>query len=122
MEGFVVSNLVVLYLLFLIGLLVLQWYVAKWFAQIAADKGYYDRKYFWICFWLPGIGQLLVVAMPDRSRSYTAPPQSVPAYQSTPTYQNTPSYQTPPAYQNAPAYQQPPIQQRPMTHDDLPPL
>ena len=110
------EGLVVLYLLFLIGLIVLQWYAAKWFAQIAADKGYYDRKYFWICFWLSGIGQLLVVAMPDRSRTCTAPAQSIPAYQSTPTYQ------TPPAYQNAPAYQQPPIQQRPVTHNDLPPL
>ena len=108
--------LIFIYLLFLAGLIVLQWYAAKWFAQIAADKGYYDRKYFWICFWLSGIGQLLVVAMPDRSRSYTAPPQSVPAYQSTPTYQ------TPPTYQNPPAYQQPPVQQRPVAHNDLPPL
>ena len=109
--------LIFIYLLFLAGLIVLMWFIAKWFAEIAADKGYYDKKYFWICFWLGGIGWLMVVAMPNKSRAYAAPPQSAPAYQSAPTYQAPPAYQTPPAYQNAPVYQQ-----RPVTHDDLPPL
>jgi formate hydrogenlyase subunit 3/multisubunit Na+/H+ antiporter MnhD subunit len=102
--------LIFIYLLFLAGLIVLMWFIAKWFAEIAADKGYYDKKYFWICFWLGGIGWLMVVAMPNKSRTYTAPSQSAPTYQ-------TPPYQAPPAYQNAPVYQQ-----RPVTHDDLPPL
>ena len=43
--------LIFIYLLFLAGLIVLMWFIAKWFAEIAADKGYYDKKYFWICFW-----------------------------------------------------------------------
>ena len=61
--------LIFIYLLFLAGLIVLMWFIAKWFAEIAADKGYYDKKYFWICFWLGFPGYLLVIALPNRSNS-----------------------------------------------------
>lgn len=47
-------------------LLVLYWYIAKWFYEAAKAKGYTDKKYFWICFWLTFFGYLLVIALPDR--------------------------------------------------------
>ena len=49
-----------------IAVLVLDWFVAKWFAEAARAKGWKDKKYFWICFFLTGIGYLLVIALPDR--------------------------------------------------------
>lgn len=44
----------------------LAYYIAKWFYEVAEEKGYHNKKYFWICFWLGWIGYLLVVALPDR--------------------------------------------------------
>ena len=48
-----------------LGLWVL-WYMAKQFYEVAKAKGYYERKYLWICFWLTFMGYLLVIALPDR--------------------------------------------------------
>lgn len=45
------------------------WYLAKQFFEIAKAKGYSDRKYLWICFWLGLPGWLLVIALPDRANS-----------------------------------------------------
>ena len=45
------------------------WYVAKQFFEAAKAKGYNDRKYLWICFWLGLPGWLLVCALPDRGNS-----------------------------------------------------
>ena len=56
----------IVYLLVLAIIIVLAYYIAKWFFEVAEEKGYHDRKYFWICFWLGIVGYLLVVAMPDR--------------------------------------------------------
>ena len=55
-------------LLFLIaaGRIVVRWFAAKWFQEIAIEKGYESQKYFWICFLLTTLGYLLVIAMPDR--------------------------------------------------------
>lgn len=47
----------------------LAWYIAKQFAGAAEQKGYYQSKYFWICFLLGFIGYLLVIALPDRGTS-----------------------------------------------------
>lgn len=44
----------------------LAYYTAKWFYEVAEEKGYHDKKYFWICFWLGYIGIPLVIALPDR--------------------------------------------------------
>lgn len=58
----------VLYLLVVsVLLLVLSYFIAKCFAEIAEEKGYYDNKYFWICFLLNLPGWLLVVALPDKN-------------------------------------------------------
>jgi len=55
-----------LHLLCLVGSLVVSWFAAKEFYQIAEDKGYHGRKYFWWAFLLPLVGYLMIAAMPDR--------------------------------------------------------
>ena len=47
-------------------LLVINWFVAKQFHEIAKMKGYPERKYLWWCFWLGVVGYLMVVALPNR--------------------------------------------------------
>ena len=48
---------------------VLLYFIAKWFFEVAEEKGYHDKKYFWICFWLGLPGWLLVIALPNRGTS-----------------------------------------------------
>ena len=60
------SMAILLYLIILVFLIWLEWYIAKQFYEAAKAKGYYDKKYFWICFWLTWVGYLLVIALPDR--------------------------------------------------------
>lgn len=57
-----------LYLLFVAFLLVFAYFIAHWFFEVAEEKGYHSKKYFWICFWLGVVGYLLVIALPDRGR------------------------------------------------------
>lgn len=45
------------------------WYLAKQFYEVAKSKGYYERKYLWICFWLGLPGWLLVIALPNRENN-----------------------------------------------------
>lgn len=51
--------------------LCLALYLADQFYEVAKEKGFTDRKYFWICFWLGAIGYLLVIALPDRGTRTT---------------------------------------------------
>lgn len=46
----------------------IQYLIAKEFYGIAVAKGYNQRKYLWLPFFLGLIGFLLVVALPDRSK------------------------------------------------------
>lgn len=66
-----------LYLLFVAVLLVFAYFIAHWFFEVAEEKGYHSKKYFWICFWLGVIGYLLVIALPDHGNS-TAGPGELP--------------------------------------------
>jgi len=50
----------------LIFFFVINWFAAGEFYKIAEDKGYHSRKYFWWAFFVPVMGYLLIVAMPDR--------------------------------------------------------
>lgn len=61
--------MIVVWLLVLAGAFVLSYFVAQWFYEVTEEKGYHDKKYFWICFWLGVIGYLLVIALPDRGNS-----------------------------------------------------
>lgn len=40
--------------------------IAKCFYEAAEEKGFPEKKYFWICLLLPPVGYLLVIALPDR--------------------------------------------------------
>lgn len=50
---------------FILGLCV-SFFLAGQFFEVANAKGYTDKKYYWICFWLGLGGWLLVCALPDR--------------------------------------------------------
>jgi hypothetical protein len=56
----------------------LEWYLAKQFYIAAQAKGYNNSKYFWICFWLPFVGYLLVIALPDRGNTHQAISDELP--------------------------------------------
>ena len=43
--------------------------IANEFYKVAQDKGYSNKKYLWISFWLGIIGYLLVIALPDRRKT-----------------------------------------------------
>lgn len=43
--------------------------IAKEVEFIAAEKGYYGRKYFWYTFFLGIVGIALVIALPDKSKN-----------------------------------------------------
>ena len=58
------GNMVV-YIIVLVGVLILNGFLASNASDIAADKGYPKRKWFHMCFWLGIFGYLLVIAMPD---------------------------------------------------------
>lgn len=74
MEGIIVlASLAVLVLL-----IYLLYLVAKWFFEVAEEKGYHDKKYFWICFWMIGIGIPLVIALPDRGNQNKVVPDELP--------------------------------------------
>ena len=45
-------GLILVLLLILAGVLVLNYFIAKQFHQIASQKGHPQRKYFWWSFWL----------------------------------------------------------------------
>lgn len=55
-----------LWCLAVIAVLVIKILVAREFGRIAEDKGYEERKYYVLPFFLGIIGYLLIVALPDR--------------------------------------------------------
>lgn len=59
----------ILYFLAFAFAIALDYFISKWFYEIAEEKGFDDRKYFWICFLLGVVGYLLVAAMPDRGNN-----------------------------------------------------
>lgn len=52
-------------------MLALSWFLAREFYKVARDKGYKERKFFWICFLLGLPGWILVAAMPDGNVGQT---------------------------------------------------
>ncbi len=60
-SGFIIF----IYLIVLILFIWLNYYIAESFEMVAKTKGYYEKKYFHLCFWTGIIGYLLVIALPD---------------------------------------------------------
>lgn len=59
--------------------LIIAYYAAKEFEEIAAKKGYTDKKYFWWSFLMPPFGMLMVVALPDRGNAQITQAVSIAA-------------------------------------------
>lgn len=53
-------------ILVFVVMLVIDWFAAKQFHEIAKMKGHPQKKYFWWCFWIGMIGWPMVIALPDR--------------------------------------------------------
>lgn len=69
---------IILAMLVIAAAIWILWLVAKEFYVVAKEKGYYEKKYLWICFLLGVIGYLLVVALPDRGNATTAISDELP--------------------------------------------
>ncbi len=52
--------------------LLIDFCISRSFADAAHNKGYFEKRYFWMCFFFGIAGYLLVVALPDR---YCRPPR-----------------------------------------------
>ena len=59
------TGVVLVYIIVLAVAIVLHLYIVHVATEIAADKGYTERKWFHICFWFGIFGFILVAAMPD---------------------------------------------------------
>lgn len=51
----------------IIILLIIQFFIACEFEEIATEKGFYEKTYFWWTFLLGIVGMLMVIALPDRN-------------------------------------------------------
>lgn len=56
----------IVYLLIAVVAIGVSYYIANEFFAVASAKGYTEKKYFWICFWLGLPGWLLVIALPAK--------------------------------------------------------
>lgn len=59
--------LIVLYIILILALLAVHYYVAGEFYKVAAMKGWSQKKYRVMAFWLWIVGYLLIIALPDRT-------------------------------------------------------
>lgn len=74
MEVLVFAGIIVL-----LGLLIwLQAYIAEAFYDAALNKGFVDRKYYWLTFFCGIVGMLLVVALPQPMGMHKQPSQNLP--------------------------------------------
>ena len=76
-----------LYLLALAITILIEYIVANAFYDIACEKGFENRKYFWYSFLLSFVGYLMVIALPDRKKE-THPRAAVQALYREPAEQH----------------------------------
>lgn len=70
--------MIILYLIFVAVVLFVQYFIAKQFESVAADKGYTGDRFFHLSFWLGLPGWLLVIALPDRGNDKSRFSQTTP--------------------------------------------
>ncbi len=58
--------MIIFNLLLLVAIIVVWAFVALTFQDIAGEKGFYEKKYFWWTFLFGIVGCLMVAALPDR--------------------------------------------------------
>ena len=58
----------VLYVFLAMGYFALSFFAAKEFQNIAIDKGYKDKKYFWWSLLLGAVGWAMVIALPTITK------------------------------------------------------
>lgn len=68
----------VLYAVLAVVVFILHCYITVLFFEVAQAKGFQDRKYLRICFWLGTVGYLLVIALPDRGNTQQAISDELP--------------------------------------------
>ena len=52
----------------------IKFMLASYFCEIACDKGYGEKRYFWVPFFFGIIGYIMVAALPDRGIKYQLSP------------------------------------------------
>jgi hypothetical protein len=67
--------MVVYFIVIIAVALVIDYFVAKAFQDIATMKGHSETKYFWYSFFLGFIGYLMVVALPTNTTVYVEAPK-----------------------------------------------
>lgn len=65
---FLVVSMVLVAALILWLLVKLNCFIAESFYNAAKLKGFSEKRYFWLPFWLGIVGYLLVAALPDKSK------------------------------------------------------
>ena len=70
------GTIIFLSILGAILLIIVDYVIANRFYQIAKEKGFYDRAYFWYSFLFGLVGFLMVIALPDHKTK--AEPQIKP--------------------------------------------
>lgn len=58
-------GILLIYLIVVGVALYIDYLIANEFYNIARQKGYETKKYFWFCFWLGIVGYLMVIALPN---------------------------------------------------------
>lgn len=51
--------------------------LASYFYEIACEKGFSEKRFFWIAFLFGIVGYLLVIALPDRKKDHYVPQKPV---------------------------------------------
>lgn len=56
------------YVVILIVALIIDYFIAKQFEDIAEEKGFSQKRNFWIPFFFGLVGWIMVAALPDRGK------------------------------------------------------
>ncbi|MCM1149392.1 MAG: hypothetical protein NC319_04810 [Butyricicoccus sp.] len=77
-------------LVYVIIIIVFDWFAAKAMYEIAVMKGYPQKKYFWWCFGMAIFGYPMVIALPDRRGAQAQNAPSIDKTQNAPSIDELP--------------------------------